>query len=206
MPKNDDFEDCYISIHPQDREICAVAAEFFRDHWRSWEALTGEKSLAKAPNVGRYKTPLGVIPTIEFHYSVDIEEHEQQYVTTLAQWTSLKIGSRGKVTLPGGKHGRPYGEPVTYKVPFVYYDGYEKWALFPREEWEEASSPEDLGIGTLVDAEGFTSRSKQRHRQKAYHVHEMNGVLLPAAQREMAKHGRYENLISSEMLRLSELW
>ena len=160
--------------------------------------MGGSKTEAKPPCAGKYKTPQGSLKTVDFHYSVDIDEHEQQYVTSLANWTALRIVQKTKLTKPSIAQGK-----VAYPL---YFNGHEKWYAVPQQSWNCGPSPEDLGIGHLVDEVGFFSKSRHRDRQTEVLVQGMNGVVLPAMRSARTASLALEDAIQGELQRLSSLW
>lgn len=208
---NDNLDLCFIAIHPKTREACRRMLAFFAEHYTPWSELSGRPSAARHPLEGLYHAPGGDIPTIEFHYSTDIDPHEQQYIASLARWTALRIGlarSRrvGKVSQTARSQGHRIENLNKYEVPCVFYNGHEKWLVIQDGVWQQKLSPDEMGVGTLCDEHGFRSQDALRKQQLLHHVQNLNGLVLPHVREMREVDQQAETVILGELRRLSALW
>lgn len=204
---------CFITIRPCGPAAREKMLSFMFDHYRSWTDLTGEPSFSDIPIRGIWRHTKGEVQVIEIDYDLDIGEWEQQYVTSLARWITLRVGAIGQATV--GKMSRralencgdTYKDDVhTYSVPSLYFNGHERWLVVRRKQWRNRRSPETVGLGTLCDEHGFASQGEARGRQALYHFQSVNRFGLGDL-RQMRDWGQErEALIHAELRRLSALW
>lgn len=201
---------CYIAVQPYPKATL-LAITFLREHSRTWKELTGEPSEAEFPRQGVYQTSRVLVDTIEFHYSTDISDLEQQYVASLARWTALRVGivrcrTVGKVSETASTQGERIRNKNKYRVPCVFYNGHEKCLVIREEVWKQELSPDGMGVGVLCDEHGFQTHTEARECQMGQQVQALNGLVLPHVRKARELDRSRETLIHDELQRLSKLW
>ncbi len=187
----------FLLVTPKTQMSRVHMERFLGKHWKSWEALTGQEGVAQHAVTIPVRAQFGFTSALVFPYTLEITEYEQHYVTCLARWAALRIGKpdvRRRVE-------------ATRKLPFVRYDGGEKCAVVPPGAWlpQAERTPESLGFGVTVDAEGFQSRlSCFDHMHDS--VMQSIGFDLPLMRAERVVAENMERKIRKELARLSELW
>lgn len=202
---------CFIAVRPSKEKGREKMLRFLQRHCRPWFVLSGEPSVAERPCAGLCHGPQRINHTIEFHYTPDISDFEQQYIASVARWTALRVGhvSRrtiGKVSETARMQGARGSKRRQYRTPCIYYNGHEKWMVVEESQWKETLSPEEMGVGSLCDEHGFRSQDPARKKQLLHHVQDLNGLVTPHARHLREMDQIRESIIYKELRRLSERW
>lgn len=206
----DDLDQCFIAVHPKPH-LTRRALQFLQIHYQDWTELTGEGAEADPPRLGSYQSPMRTVETVEFHYSPRINEHEQQYIVSLARWVALRVGtvrsrSVGKLSATARSQGQRREDRNRYNLPCLFYNGYEKWLVVREDTWKQELSPDEMGVGALCDEHGFRTQDDPRQRQALYHVQDLNGLVFAGVRKTRDLDRARETLIQGELKRLSALW
>ena len=184
-----------LSVRPSEDELCRKMFQFLEDNLRYWGELSQDETDFRGFSQSISKSMSGPVLKLDFRVGCEASDHEVHYWRTLANWIALQVGELHRVKVEGEVQAHPV----------VDYEG-ERWPLILESKWGGERSPDDLGIGMLVDSQGFVSRMGQLKHQLSFHLCDTEGAFLQKQKGIRDRQKEVEDLIQGEVRRLEGLW